>query len=29
MRNAPDCVYPSFVKEVDLVLGGHDHVILK
>lgn len=29
MRNGPDCLYPSFVKDVDLVLGGHDHVILK
>lgn len=28
-RNAPDLQYPLRVKEVDLVLGGHDHVILK
>ena len=28
MRNSPDCQYPSHIKNVDLVLGGHDHVIL-
>jgi len=29
MRNGPDCLYPSKVKDVDIVLGGHDHVVLK
>ena len=29
MRNGPDCLYPTQVKDVDIVLGGHDHVILK
>jgi len=29
MRNDPDLHYPNLVKEVDLVLGGHDHVILQ
>jgi 2',3'-cyclic-nucleotide 2'-phosphodiesterase (5'-nucleotidase family) len=28
MRNHPDLDYPLEVKGVDLVLGGHDHVIL-
>jgi hypothetical protein len=29
MRNGPDLLYPSHIKDVDIVLGGHDHVILK
>jgi 2',3'-cyclic-nucleotide 2'-phosphodiesterase (5'-nucleotidase family) len=29
MRNIPDLEFPTKVKEVDLVLGGHDHVILE
>ena len=28
MRNAADCSYPSHVKLVDIVLGGHDHVVM-
>lgn len=28
MRNQPDLEFPVFVKDVDIVLGGHDHVIL-
>lgn len=28
MRNQPDLEYPTLVKGVDIVLGGHDHVIL-
>lgn len=28
MRNQPDLDFPPFVKNVDIVLGGHDHVIL-
>lgn len=29
MRNQPDVDYPPEVKGVDIVLGGHDHVILE
>ena len=29
MRNQPDLSFPLHVKGVDLVLGGHDHVILE
>jgi hypothetical protein len=28
MRNHEDEEYPPKVKLVDLVLGGHDHVVL-
>lgn len=28
MRNAADCSFPSHVKLVDIVLGGHDHVVM-
>jgi hypothetical protein len=29
MRNNVDIEYPEKVPGVDLVLGGHDHVILQ
>jgi hypothetical protein len=29
MRNDPDMHFPQLVNEVDLVLGGHDHVIMQ
>lgn len=28
MRNQPDLEFPKNVKDIDIVLGGHDHVIL-
>ena len=29
MRNQPDLEFPKYVKDIDIVLGGHDHVILQ
>ncbi len=29
MRNNPDKNFPNKVPNVDLVLGGHDHVIME
>jgi len=29
MRNGPDRLFPKKVEGVDLVLGGHDHVIME
>lgn len=29
MRNQPDLDFPLHVKGADIVLGGHDHVILE
>jgi 2',3'-cyclic-nucleotide 2'-phosphodiesterase (5'-nucleotidase family) len=29
LRNNVDLAFPKHVKGVDLVLGGHDHVILE
>lgn len=29
MRNASDRLFPEKVEGVDLVLGGHDHVIME